>query len=314
MVRRMRLVFACALLAGCGAETALRPSPASALVAGPVLRGGQLSPGVDAAGMLRLPTGPFRAFGHPVAVAAFGADVYVMDAALGMLVRLDPNTGVLAQFPGQAYQPGTRIAVDADLSFYLLDPVNRRVQRFSRDGRLLVNYAANATVGRLTDIVLDPARGRLLAADGLYAHLIAFRALGRAFEVLPLRDTQRHALGALGAIALGPEAIFATDPRCACLARIAFDGRVLATFGHGRVRQPGRLVVDRFGRVIVFDRADRKLKVFIGERLAEEIDVAGFGLREATDLALADGWLYVADGPGAQVRMLRVQPPAKGKE
>ncbi len=314
MVGRAPWLIACVALAGCGGAAVPRTEAPSTFLAAQSIRGGQLSPGVDAAGAARRPTGPFTSFVHPVAVAAGGADLYIVDSALGMLLRVDPASRVLVQFAGRPFQPGTRIAVDADLSLYVLDAVNRRILRFARNGQLLWSLAADATVGSLSDFVLDPARGRLLAADGLHAQLVAFHPLGRAFEILPLKAEPRMAMAALGAIALGPDAIVAADPRCACLARIAFDGRVLSTFGHERVRQPGRLVVDRFGRVIVSDRADRTLKVFRDERLVERIELASLGINEATDLALAESWLYVADGPGGQVKVLQLRPPAREAE
>jgi sugar lactone lactonase YvrE len=314
VVSRAPLLLACAALAGCAGEPALRQAPPSVLVAGQAIRGGQLSPGVDAAGAPRRPAGPFTVLGRPVAVAASAGDLYILDAAAGMLLRFDPFSNVLAQFAGGPFQPGTRIAADADLSLYLLDAVNRRVLRYGRDGRLLWSYSADATVGSITDFALDPARGRLVAVDGLHGQLVAFHPLGRAFEILPLRAEPRHRVWSLGAIALGPDALYASDPRCACLAKIAFDGRVLSTFGHERVRLPGPLAVDRHGRLIVSDRGDRTLKIFHGERLVEQVELAALGIHEATDLALADDRLYVADGPGAQIRVLHVLPPAKDEQ
>jgi sugar lactone lactonase YvrE len=312
MVSRALAAAACAALLGCAGmpEPAREGAAPSTLAPGPVIRGGMLSSGVDAGGAPRGPLGAYTPLRNPIAVAASGPDLYVVDAAAGALLRIDPFTQAMVPFPGRPFHPGVRIAIDADQTLFVLDAVNRRVQRYGRDGRLLLATAIDAAIGSVGGLALDPARGRLLVADTLHGQLIAFRPLGRAFEILPVRAEPRHAIGALGAIAVGTDAIYAGDPRCACLARIAFDGTVLATFGHERVRQPGRLVVDRHGRLIVADSGERRLKIFRGTELVEEIELARFGLSEATDLALDADWLYVADGPGAQVRMLRVQPPA----
>ena len=44
------------------------------------------------------------------------------------------------------------------------------------------------------------------------------------------------------------------------------------------------------------------------------IETKGFiALLEATDLAFADPWMYVADAPGVQVKMLRVVAPQKAQ-
>lgn len=314
MVARLFFVLAFALAAGCETTAPRIAQQYSALAPGPVIRGGMLSPGLDAGGQARRPTGPHTLLRGPVAVTAMGPDVYIADAGLGMIVRVEPTMGVLVQLAARTVLPGTRLAADADGSLYVLDPVSRRIQRFARDGRLVTSYAGDATVASLRDLASDPARGRLLAVDSLNRQLVAFRPLGAAFEILPLRSEPRLALASLDAIAVAGDALYAVDARCACLARIAFDGRVLATFGHQHVRQPGRIAADRDGRLFVADGADRSIKVFQGGELVETTALARFGILEATDLAYAQGWLYVADAPGAQVRMLRVQPPAKAQK
>jgi hypothetical protein len=320
MTRILAVIALLLLAAGC--ETTSQPSsqPRSALAAGPLIRGGFLATAPNPPGMPPRAAGPFTPLRGPTAVAARGPDVYIVDAGLGMLVRADPVAGTLVQLAGRPFAPGTRLALDVDGSFYVLDPLTRRVQRFSRDGRPLTVYATDATVSSLRDLALDPARGRLLAIDSLNRQLVAFRPLGVSFELLPLRGAPRDGaasadtVGALDAIAVAPDALYGIDASCVCLARIAFDGRVLSSFGRGEVVRPERIAAERGGRLFVYDRGDASLKLFRGERLAETIPLARFGLIEASDLAYADGWLYVADAPGAQVRMLRVQPLPKGGE
>jgi hypothetical protein len=284
----------CIALGGCAAAPA--DGVRSALAPGPVIRGARLEA-----------TGPYTLLLNPLAVAGSGAEVYVADAGLALLLRVDPYAGVMTPVLRRAFAPGTRIAADADGTLYVLDAVERRVRRYARNGRLLVDYAVDATVGSVTDMVLDSARGRLLVADSLHRQLVVFHPLGRAFEVLPLRASDRDAVLALGALAAGPAALHVADPRCACIARIDRDGRVSGTYGHGELRQPGRLVVDRFDRTIVADAGS--LKVLQAGRVTEEIAFARFGISSVTDLALAEDWLYLADAQRREVRMLRVLAP-----
>jgi hypothetical protein len=284
------------------------PAVYSALVPGPVIRGGFLS---DPARLGA--TGPFTQLRGPLAVAAMGPDVYIADSGLGMLLRVDPGANRLTSLGKLALAPGTRLAADVDGSLYILDPLGRRVQRRARDGRPLQVYVTDPTVASLRDLALDPVRGRLLAVDALNRQLVAFRPLGTSSELLPLYGEPRNAVTSFDAIAVGPDALYAIDGRCACLARLDFDGRVLETFGHERVRKPERLAVDRYGRLFVADRGDSSIKVFRGTALEETIPLARLGLLEATDLAYAEPWLYVADAPGVQVKMLRVQPPQKAQ-
>lgn len=288
--------------AGCesAAQKTAQPASASALAPGPVIRGGFSA------------SGPFTPLRGPVAVAAHGPDVYIADAGAGTLLRIDAFTGRLDPLAGTRAGPGVRLAADVDGTLYVLDPAARRIQRFGRDGRSLQAFMGDATVLSLRDLVLDPSHGRLIGVDSLARHLVAFRPLGVAYELIPLRAESRHMLNSLDAIAVAGDALYAIDARCACLAHIAFDGQVLATFGHGSLGQPERLAADRDGRLYVSDRGTRSIKVFRGGRLVEDVAFASLGLSEATDLAYADGWLYVADAAGAQVRMLRVQPASKG--
>lgn len=276
------------------------PGPRSVLAPGQVIRGGFTG------------TGGFTTLRGPVAVAAAGQDLYIADAGLGQIFRAEPFGNRLTPLGVRASGPGMRLAAELDGSLYVLDPVSRRIQRLARDGRSVQTFAAAATVASLRDLALDSARGRLLAADALNRQLVAFRPLGVSFELLPVRGEPRHQLNSLDAIAVAPDALYAIDARCACLARLAFDGRVLATFGHKHLSRPERLAADRDGRLFVSDRGSRTLKVFREGVLEETLPWARFGLTEITDLAYADGWLYVADAPGAQVAMLRVQPPPKG--
>lgn len=291
MVARALLFALC--LSGCAAQP--ESGPRSALAPGPLIRGARLEN-----------AGPYTLLVNPVAVAGQGHEVYVADAGLALLARIDPYAGVMAPIVRRAFVAGTRLAADADGTLYVLDPAERRVRRYARNGQLLADYRVDATAGSVTDMVLDRARGRLIVADALNRQLVAFHPLGRAFEVLPLRESARDSTFSISGLASGRDELYVSDTRCACVVRIARHGQVLGTFGHGDLRRPGRIVVDRYERVIVADDADRSLKVFRGGRLAEQ---AALGLFAVADMALADDWIYIADTAGRQVRALRVLPP-----
>jgi hypothetical protein len=301
--RFLPTLWVAAFLALGGCESTPRePARYSSLTPGPVIRGGLL--GV---------AGPFTPLRGPVAVAAMGPDVYIADTGLGMLLRADQVANRLTPFGPRGVQPGTRLAAAVDGSLYVLEPAGRRLQRFARDGRLLQNFPVDPTIASLRDLALDPTRGRILGADALNRQLVAFRPLGTSSELLPLHGEPRYQITSFDALAVAPEALYALDARCRCIARLAFDGQVLATFGHERLVKPERIAADRYGRLFVADGGDRSIKAFRGGTLEETIPNASLGLLEATDLIHADGWLYVADAPGSQVRMLRVQPPPQGQ-
>jgi hypothetical protein len=306
----MRLAALLLLLGVFGCES--MPKEAGryfALTPGPTIRGGLLG---DAAGRVGA-AGPFTPLRGPVAVAAMGPDVYVADAGLGMLLRVDQVANRLTPIGPRGVQPGTRLAADVDGSLYVLEPAARRLQRFARDGRVLQSFPTDPTIASLRDLALDHPRGRIVAADALNRQLVAFRPLGTSSELLPLYGEPRYQVTSFDALAVAPDALYVLDGRCRCVARAAFDGRVLATFGHERLVKPEHIAADRYGRLFVADAGDRTIKAFRDGALEETIPYAGLGLLEATDLTYADGWLYVADAPGSQVRMLRVQPPPKAQ-
>ncbi len=299
VARLLALAVLLGTLAACESAAPTTSEPAAALVPGPVIRGGFVA------------AGPFMPLRAPVAVAASGPDLYVADAGAGTLLRIDPIAGRVVTIASVRALPGMRLAADIDATLYALDPVTRRILRFGRDGRALQAFTADATVASLRALALDPARGRLLGLDALNRQLVAFRPLG-AYEVIALRFEPRYAIQSLDALAVGRDALYAIDARCACLVRLDFEGRVVSTFGHGSLSQPERLAADRGGRLYVYDRGERALKVFQEAQLVETLALARLGLSEVSDLAYADGWLYVADAAGAQVRMFRVQPAPKG--
>ncbi|MFL6565506.1 MAG: NHL repeat-containing protein [Burkholderiales bacterium] len=310
MVSRFLTTLWIAVFLACGGceSTPRAPAHYSSLTPGPVIRGGLLGDATRVG-----VAGPFTALRGPVAVAAMGPDVYVADTGLGLLLRVDQVANRLTPFGPRGVQPGTRLAADVDGSLYVLDPASRRLQRFARDGRLLQSFPTDPTIASLRDLALDHTRGRILGVDALNRQLVAFRPLGASSELLPLYGEPRNQLASFDALTAAPEALYALDGRCRCIARLAFDGRVLGTFGQERLVRPERIAADRFGRLFVADGGDRAIKAFRDGVLEETVPYAGLGLLEATDLAYADGWLYVADAPGSQVRMLRVQPPRKAQ-
>jgi len=295
MVRRAFLIAVLAL-AACGTPSGPPAQPKFAtLDPGPVIRGGFV------------PSGTFTPLRAPLAVAAGGPDVYVLDTG-GILWRIDAVAMRMVQFLVRPAVPGVRLAVDADSSVYLLDPAARRIDRFARDGRPIQSYTVDATVGALGDFARDP-RGRLVAADPVNRQIIALRPLGGAFELIAPRADPRHPLASLDAVAIGRDGIYVLDARSGEIAQLSYDGHVLATFGQGQLVRPSRLATDRYGRLFVLDGGSRAIKVFRGGQLIETVGYGAAAIVEATDFSYADGWLYVADGPGAQVHALRVRAP-----
>ena len=293
-----------------GAPAAARSAVAQLLTPSLSLSGAQLSSGIDPTGTPSLRPGPagFQRFIHPAAVAGRGPDTYIADIGSGAVYRFDSSLNVMAALPGIRAQAGIQLYVGGDLSLYVLDQPGRGVLHYARTGQLLGSFSDALNLGRPVDVALDETRGRVLVADGMYNHLVAFHPLGGASYVIPLRSGAGERVFGIAAMAIGAEGIFLSDPLCACIARVSLDGAVLGTFGHNEVNQPGPIAVDREQRVFVIDAFDGSLKVFLHGELIHDLSSGELGLRQINDVWVADGWITLSDGTGAGVKVMRLAP------
>ena len=309
------LMLAVALMTGCAGEVA-RGSASNAAAREPVTRwltitGARVAPGRDPSGMPLVGPGPapFTAFTRPSAVAASGNTVYVADLAPGRVYRFDIAGNSMAVVPAARVQNGTRIAVSRDEFLYVLDPATRRVLQYGRDNRPLLAFADPANLVRPVAFAVDDVRRLVYVADGGASQIIAFHPAGGASFVIALRGDDRNRVVRIGAIALGADAFYVSDPLCRCIARVALDGRVLETFGHQQIGQPGAIAIDRFERIFVADALGSRLKIFSGRKLVHDLPREALGVGEISDLSIDGDMLAIADGAGARVVLLRVSPP-----
>lgn len=251
-----------------------------------------------------------RRFVFVASAAALDTDLYVADVGTAAVFRLERGLRLMTRIPGVAARPGTRVLAGPDQSLYVLDTQSRRVLRLSRAGQLLASYAAGVDLARPVDLALEEPSGTVLVADGAYVQIVAFHPLGGAARVVTLRGDERHRVSSIAGLAAGAEALYVSDPACGCIARLARDGRVLDTFGHRELSQPGPIAVDRHGRVFVADRFDRTLKMFVAGRLAGRWSAASLGLGALEDVRIAHDRITLAGGTSARVAVLRIREPA----
>lgn len=279
------------------------------------LAGARLVPAADRTGT-PLPfsgAAPFTPFIHPVAAAMSGNDVYIADSGAGRVLRFDLATNVMAAVHSAPVAPGIRFVVGSDFSLYVLDKPRSRVLKLGRNGELLATYSDSQNLVQPTAIAIDDARGEVLVADQLYRHIVAFHPLGGASRVIYPRGDERNRVLSITAIALGRDAIHISDPLCRCVAVIARDGAVRATYGHHEIGQPGAIAIDRHDRVFVADAFDRSVKVFAAGRLIDDVPALALGIREISDLTVYESRLVIADGAGARVAVLRIAPRRQGE-
>ncbi len=309
-----RTLFAPILLAasigGANAADAQPAATARLLTPALSLQGAHLSSGLHPTGIPAMHPvfGGFQRFIRPAAVAGRGPDTYIADIGSGAVYRFDSRFNVMVALPGLRAQTGIQLYLGNDLSLYVLDQAARRVLHYARSGQLLATFSDDLNLGKPVDVALDAARGRVLVADGLHNHLVAFHPLGRAATVIHLRSGAGERIFGIAAIAVSGDSIFLSDPMCGCIAQLSPDGAVLGTFGQHEVQQPGPIAVDRDQRVFVVDAFDGSLKVFLRGELIHDIPAGELGLQQISDVWIDDGGIILSDGIGAGVKFMRLAP------
>lgn len=305
-------------LTACGGGQVLQAAdPAQSLTAGKMLltpmqsiRGGRLAASMDATGTPN--PGSLRGFMNfisPAALAVRGADLYVADMGARKLYRLDTMQQALSVVPKVSVSPRMQLQVASDLSLYILEPDHAAIHHLTRGGRLLQTFTDAAITMHLTHFVLDEGLGRIIASDQLNQRLLRLPLAGRIVSVLP--DAEVGTFHAVGAVASVGEELYALDAACVCIVQLNADGRVQQRFGYGALTQPHAMVADRHGRLFVADAFDRELKVFLRGELIARYAPHQLNVVNISALAMGEGLLYVADGPGSRVVVFRVQPPAR---
>lgn len=309
-----------ALMAGCAADPApltdgarKQRAPDDILMPWRIVKGGRLATRQDPNGF-PLPDSlkGFTPLIFPAALAAHAPDLYIADAGAGRIYRYYADLQALNVVPGVAATMRTRLQMAADWSLLVLDPTRSSIMRLSRGGQALQTIVSPLTSAYLTEFVVGEYLDKIYATDQLNQQLMLLHPLGPAGT--PLITAGAGEFKALGALATAGSMVYAVDAGCSCIAAIDEGGQILAHIGQGELIQPNALAADRFGRLYVADAFDRTLKVFRQRKLIARYTPNKLQVTEITALAIDQGALYIADGPGAQVQVFRIQPPRGGTQ
>lgn len=298
----------CALAAESEAPAA-RPAASGLLVPWQTLVGARLVDRADPTGRIQPNAlAGFLRFRYPTAVAARGPDIYVADSGAGTLYRFDAALQLMSAVHGVSVLPGTRIRAGADQTLFVLNPGAGEIRRFSRDGIPLQAISDPVSTARFADFSVDPTGRRVYALDALSQRIVAFHPAGRAAYVFASSMESPGVFKGIGAIADGSGGVLVSDLGCRCIVQLSDDGRVAARLGEGELKQPGVIVADRDGRVFVVDAFDNSLKVFQRGTLLASFAAAALGASSIGGIAVDEGFLYIADGAGAKIVVLRISP------
>jgi sugar lactone lactonase YvrE len=310
--RRTVLLALPAALAACAAPPAgdAPPRAPALLSVWRTLPGGYLAPPSPVVGLPpRAGTGMFVKLLAPTAVALRGDDLLVVDSGQGRLWRADALMGTMTGIAGAPTGASVSIALGADLSAWVLDPLARQVLRFGRDGRLLQSFGMGAASPAPSAFVLLDGGATLLVSDGASSSWTERRnPAGPALEVLPQRADGTR-LGGVDAIAAGRERLWVLDQRGGAVHAVQRDGRVVESRGAGVLRQPRALAVDAHDRVWVLEGFEPALVMLARDREPLRIDARTLRLQQPSALAIDALMLALADRLTGTVTLFRLGPP-----
>ncbi len=291
-----------------------------------IIRGGKLKLGNGAIGefarMIVGGDGQQIKFIKPVAVGGYGDFLYVVDSGDGepAIYRYnlaDQTITVLGVAGQQLKGESTNIYVEPDLSFYITDPVGKRVLYFDEQGNLIRQYSDLVNLSRPIDVMVDDLTGNVYVADGSFSHVVIFSKLGVPLSAVGSRGTGPGKFRAITAITKGKNnSIFITDRLELPVQELGLDpgtaGRFRFSLGEGDLIWPTAIALDKEQRVYVSDKSDNTIRVYDDIRLIAT--VGGSGAAPGRFRLITDMWmskeqkLYVADSLNKRVQVFDVIP------
>lgn len=248
---------------------------------------------------------------QPVAVAARGQLVYIVDVGSRQLLRYDSSLDRLTlarDLKGVLTGDAADLFLHRDMSFYLADPDGARVLHFDADGRLLRVIEDRVTIGRPLSVVADENSGYLFVADGFNDDVIVFNTAGLITGAIGIRGQGPGRFLGITALAQGPDGYYVgTRFGPSRVQLMGYDGAFRESLQADTVTFPTSIAVDAEGRAFVADYMSDDIKVYQGVALIGTIGGHGSApgrFRRITDIWIDEGFLYVADSMNRRIQIL----------
>lgn len=250
---------------------------------------------------------------RPVAVAARGNDVYIVDGGTDRLYHFDNATGALSILKDLRQVVSgevTDIFVSPDRSYYLADADAGRVLHFDRQGELIRVFQDPVNLGRPMGVVEDAQSGWVYIADGFNDDVLAYNNAGQLQGAIGSRGDDEGQFRGITALVGGNEGLYvATRFGHSRVQLLGYDRSFIYAFDPDAVVFPTALARDDVGRVYVSDFSFNTIQVFTEGHLVATYGGTGSGpgrFKHITDLWFDNGLLYVADSLNSRVQVIRV--------
>jgi DNA-binding beta-propeller fold protein YncE len=261
---------------------------------------------------------------QPVAVAALGQFIYIVDAGTRQLLRYDSaidRITLIRDLKGVLTGDAADLFLHRDMSFYLADPDGARVLHFDADGRLIRVIQDRAILGRPVSVIADENSGYLFIADGFNDDVMVFNPAGLLTGAIGIRGQGPGRFLGITALAQGPDGYYVgTRFGPTRVQLMGYDGAFRESLQANTVTFPTSIAVDADGRVFVADYMSDDIKVYQGSAMIGTIGGHGSApgrFRRITDLWVDEGFLYVADSLNRRVQILDLaswEPSARLRE
>jgi DNA-binding beta-propeller fold protein YncE len=258
-------------------------------------------------------------FMRPVAVAARGNFVYVVDAGKDMLYRYERDIGTLSVVKDlRPLVTGdvTDLYVDGDLSFYITDTDGSRVLQFDPEGNLIQVYADQINMARPVSVTVDEVRGQVLVGDGFNDFVLVFNRLAVLQGAIGRRGIEDGEFTNIQAIDTGPDGVYVACRLGHRVQVMSRDGDFIKAFEENTVTFPLAIAVDQDKRAFVADYLDNSIKVYVDGRLVDTLGGSGSSpgrFKRITSLWLDEGSLYVADSLNGRIQVAHIAPLSSGQ-
>ncbi len=250
-------------------------------------------------------------FKEPVAVAARGEYIYVVDQGLDTLFRVDQTSWHVETLLDLRTEVKGRVAdiyVAKDLSFYLTDTEGARVLQYDAEGDRVHVYRNHFNLVQPVAIAAL-GNGDIVVADGHYDHLLHFNRSGELIATYGARGAGVAEFTNITTMAQGPDGYYVGSKVGRKMQVVGTNGNYLYAFEEGGVIFPSAIVINNENRSYVADQMDGRIKVFERGVLVSEFGRFGSApgqFKRISDLWLEEGTLYVADSLNGRIQMARI--------